>query len=249
MKILAIFPHPDDETIFCGGTIARHIEAGDEVVWICAGFGERSGRTGKRYSPFFYWIYLLMGKFTTLIFFQKLAVWWLSIFRKRDMKLAEIRRKEALDAADVLGISKVHFLEVEDMKFGKFKANIKEKIKKYFNLYKPDIIYTFHPNGLTGHPDHAALSKSVIEAAREIYGEEQPEIYGVTVPKSVSKKFKIPLLSVKDNEIKKEIVLSEEELAKKKGVLAKYQSQNYIWEVFIEKHPEVLEREYFARLL
>lgn len=33
MIILIIAPHPDDETIGAGGTIARHIARGDEVSW------------------------------------------------------------------------------------------------------------------------------------------------------------------------------------------------------------------------
>ena len=34
MKILAIAPHPDDETLGCGGTLLRHRAAGDELHWI-----------------------------------------------------------------------------------------------------------------------------------------------------------------------------------------------------------------------
>ncbi len=33
MNVLIIAPHPDDETIGAGGTIARHIALGDEVFW------------------------------------------------------------------------------------------------------------------------------------------------------------------------------------------------------------------------
>lgn len=33
-KVLIIAPHPDDETLGCGGTIVRHIEEGDEVHWV-----------------------------------------------------------------------------------------------------------------------------------------------------------------------------------------------------------------------
>lgn len=33
MKALFIAPHPDDETIGAGGTLARHIALGDEVFW------------------------------------------------------------------------------------------------------------------------------------------------------------------------------------------------------------------------
>ncbi len=247
MKILAIFPHPDDETIFCGGTIARHIKSGDEVVWICVGLGERSRNSAKRFSKLFFIAHSILGNFLFLIITQKLAVWWLSFFRKRNIELAGIRRKEALRVAELLGI-KVIFLEIEDMKFGKFAGKIREEIKKYIELYKPDIIYTFHPNGLTGHPDHVALSRAVIEAAKELSSLNRPKIFGAAVPQNVARKLKLPILAVKDDEIKKEIILSDEELVKKKETLAKYQSQSYIWEIFLEKHPEVLEREYFTEL-
>lgn len=33
-KVLAIAPHPDDETLGCGGALLRHVEAGDEVHWL-----------------------------------------------------------------------------------------------------------------------------------------------------------------------------------------------------------------------
>jgi LmbE family N-acetylglucosaminyl deacetylase len=33
MKILVIAPHPDDETLGCGGTLLRHRAAGDELHW------------------------------------------------------------------------------------------------------------------------------------------------------------------------------------------------------------------------
>jgi LmbE family N-acetylglucosaminyl deacetylase len=34
MNILAIAPHPDDETLGCGGTLLRHRAAGDEIHWV-----------------------------------------------------------------------------------------------------------------------------------------------------------------------------------------------------------------------
>ena len=33
-RILVIAPHPDDEILGCGGTMIKHIEAGDEV-YVC----------------------------------------------------------------------------------------------------------------------------------------------------------------------------------------------------------------------
>jgi len=39
--ILAIFAHPDDESLACGGTLARLADAGARVVVMCASRGER----------------------------------------------------------------------------------------------------------------------------------------------------------------------------------------------------------------
>lgn len=33
-RIVIMTPHPDDETLGCGGTILKHISAGDEVYWL-----------------------------------------------------------------------------------------------------------------------------------------------------------------------------------------------------------------------
>jgi len=33
-RILIIAPHPDDETLGCGGTILKHVNEGDEVFWL-----------------------------------------------------------------------------------------------------------------------------------------------------------------------------------------------------------------------
>lgn len=41
--VLCVAPHPDDETIGCGGALARHAERGDEVTVVVASSGEGSG--------------------------------------------------------------------------------------------------------------------------------------------------------------------------------------------------------------
>ena len=46
MKILAFFAHPDDETIFCGGTLALLARQGAQVHYLCATRGE-GGETGE----------------------------------------------------------------------------------------------------------------------------------------------------------------------------------------------------------
>ena len=44
--ILVVLAHPDDESIACGGTLARLADAGARVILLCATRGERGGPTG-----------------------------------------------------------------------------------------------------------------------------------------------------------------------------------------------------------
>lgn len=44
--VLVAAPHPDDETLGCGGTIVRHVADGDEVHWMIA-----TDMSGPEYSP------------------------------------------------------------------------------------------------------------------------------------------------------------------------------------------------------
>jgi len=47
-KILFIAPHPDDETLGCGGTILKHKAAGDKTYWlIITGISEENGYAKK----------------------------------------------------------------------------------------------------------------------------------------------------------------------------------------------------------
>lgn len=44
MRILAIAPHPDDETLGCGGALFRHKAEGDDIYWlIITGISQEAG--------------------------------------------------------------------------------------------------------------------------------------------------------------------------------------------------------------
>ncbi|MDR1989550.1 MAG: PIG-L family deacetylase [Acidobacteriaceae bacterium] len=49
--VLAVFAHPDDESLSCGGTLARLADDGLRVVVVTASHGERGGTDGPVHDP------------------------------------------------------------------------------------------------------------------------------------------------------------------------------------------------------
>ena len=81
-------------------------------------------------------------------------------------KLAEIRTKELQAAFKELGIREQHWLNYPDG--GCARADAAEPIARLQDIIahvKPDSIITFGPDGLTGHPDHVAVSRWAVVAA------------------------------------------------------------------------------------
>jgi LmbE family N-acetylglucosaminyl deacetylase len=83
--------------------------------------------------------------------------------------LAEIRKSEAICAAEAIGIKPPIFLEMEDGSLANFKnlPVLKEKIKSVIYSMDPDVIITWGPEGGYGHPDHRIVGAMVSEIFQE----------------------------------------------------------------------------------
>lgn len=128
-KLLAILAHPDDESLRLGGTLARYADEGVETYLISATRGEK-GWFGK---PEEY---------------------------PGPEALGRIREQELYGAARVLGLKDVILLDYIDGELDLADPHeITGQLVTHIRRIQPQVVVTFDPNGLYGHPDHIAISQ------------------------------------------------------------------------------------------
>lgn len=134
LKLMAILAHPDDEAFVVGGTLARYAAEGVEVSLVVGTRGEK-GRYFDRED------------------------------RPDDDVVGQAREEELRLAADVLGIEDVAFLDYVDGELDM--ADAEEAVARivgHLARVRPQVVVTFGPFGLYGHPDHVAISQMATAA-------------------------------------------------------------------------------------
>jgi LmbE family N-acetylglucosaminyl deacetylase len=80
-------------------------------------------------------------------------------------ELGRIREAELREAAAVLGVREVSFLDYRDGKLDQAPADdVVAKIVGHIRRVKPHVVVTFDQNGLYGHPDHIAICRHATAA-------------------------------------------------------------------------------------
>lgn len=76
--------------------------------------------------------------------------------------LKNIRDKELLESAKILGVKKVHFLDFIDGNLcNNLYHQLADKIKEKLDKIRPETIITFAPDGVSGHLDHITVTSVV----------------------------------------------------------------------------------------
>jgi LmbE family N-acetylglucosaminyl deacetylase len=137
-KLMVLAPHPDDESIGCGGLIAKWLADGREalVVFLTNGAmgspeARCAGSEGERQ-------------------------------REVQSRLVDLRRTEALQAMQALGGAQSIFLDFPDGEVPKFLDGLAEKLAGIINSFRPDVIAL--PFVLDRHPDHRATTPMLLRA-------------------------------------------------------------------------------------
>lgn len=76
-----------------------------------------------------------------------------------DQQLGQIRPKELLKSAKILGVKKVYFLGFKDgCLCNQIYHDLARKIETKLKLLSPQTLITFEPRGISGHIDHITVS-------------------------------------------------------------------------------------------
>jgi LmbE family N-acetylglucosaminyl deacetylase len=138
-KILAVLAHPDDETLGFGGTLLHYADKGVQTHLICATRGQRGWFESPETYP-------------------------------GEEALGKIREKELASAAKILQLDSVLLLDYMDGELDTADPKtVIHQLADQIRQIRPQIVLTFDPYGVYGHPDHIAISQfttaAIVQAA------------------------------------------------------------------------------------
>jgi LmbE family N-acetylglucosaminyl deacetylase len=143
LRLLAILPHPDDESLGMGGTLAHYATEGVETYLVCATRGERGWSGPPQDHP---------------------GLEALGRIREAELRCAA----EVLDLDEVSFLDLIDG-EVDRAK----PDEVLPPMVAHVRRIRPQVVVTFGPDGTYGHPDHIALSQfagaAVVAAADPTY--------------------------------------------------------------------------------
>lgn len=129
LRLLAVFPHPDDETLGLGSTLARYSAEGVETYLVCATRGERGWYDSEGSNPGFEAVGRIRHA-ELLCAAEHLGLEEVSFLDYLDGDL------DQADPGEIIG-----------------------RIVTHIRRIRPQVVITFPPDGTYGHPDHIALSQ------------------------------------------------------------------------------------------
>lgn len=172
--LLAVFPHPDDETFTTGGVMAAAIERGSPVTLVCATRGE----AGESAIPD------LDGP-------EHLGAIREAELREamRHFGVSDIRLLDYRDSGMEGSPEAQHPQALVQAPLAEVAARIAATIREV----RPETVVTFGPDGIYGHPDHLHLSQATTLAVLDAADPSQatlpgspwqtPRLYYATAPR------------------------------------------------------------------
>src|SRR5215471_8559816 len=148
LRLLACFAHPDDEAFTASGVLAASTARGVRVRLVCATCGEE----GDIRQP--------------------------GVASRET--LGQVRQEELRRSCTVLGLQEPILLGYRDSGWGDSPAQhhlnafvqappwqVIQRLVEEIRRFRPHIVLTFEPDGISGHKDHKAISRYTAAAVRQ----------------------------------------------------------------------------------
>jgi LmbE family N-acetylglucosaminyl deacetylase len=134
--------------------------------------------------------------------------------------LVKTRRAEQLDAADLIKVKKVFFLNFTDGELENNTQKLKLKLRGIFSRVRPEVVFSFDPHRQhvvhdDYHPDHRTLAHAVLDVA----------LIDATLPAKVRDPIRRPKIYLYNPEKANLKINIGKIAAQKKAVLEKFKSQ------------------------
>lgn len=114
-------------------------------------------------------------------------------------ELGDTRTEELKRAGGILGLDRIILRDHGD---GRLKdlpeGMLAEDIGAVIESTTPDVIVTFPPHGISGHPDHQAIQQATLRAVLESGRRKSLSLYYVAIPESVARAFRRPVHATED---------------------------------------------------
>jgi LmbE family N-acetylglucosaminyl deacetylase len=139
LSVLIVAPHPDDETLGCGGTLAKRVREGCRVTVVVVTDGRDLFRLSR----------------------------WKIETDPTPAEASAMRKEETRCAVDILGGDRgaIRFLDVEDASLERHVESVSETLAAIIREVAPDEIYVTSEH--EEHPDHVAACAVVRSAMRK----------------------------------------------------------------------------------
>jgi LmbE family N-acetylglucosaminyl deacetylase len=161
-RAIVLAPHPDDETLGCGGTIRLLLKSKRPVKVIFLTSGEKADPSNS----------------LSHIVPSPLAGEGKGEGGSHITDYSLMREKEAVRALKVLGVSDYEFLRFPDRELNLYYKSALDRLLEIIGTYMPDTIYS--PSMIELNPDHRATAALSMEIQRINKG--KIVFYEITIP-------------------------------------------------------------------
>jgi LmbE family N-acetylglucosaminyl deacetylase len=189
--------------------------------------------------------YALNGHRVSLVTMTRGEAGSLGICKDMDPKdVAEMRSAELKCAAKVLHIQDQKIYDLPDKGLTEYPLEKGiEIVRREINTHQPDILMTFHDKGISGHPDHIAVSKWCYRAVQSLPEPPRLIYFGITNGFANQIKENRKVFPMDDGEITHVLDASEYFSYKLKAIQC-HASQLDLWEMFKKWDAD---KQYFSR--